>query len=145
RQALSVQDDPRARQLLVTVLLEGLRSDFSAWRSNVEELERLAQEPPLRSRFLRTYAEGLVEAGETAEGFRQYLRLLQLNGAQSPLEFVDEGRHVRRDRRILGELIELYAAADAPGREALKEVVAAESSAASGKSAELLADRTSVV
>jgi outer membrane protein assembly factor BamB len=136
RRATAESGDPRARVLLVTTLLEGLRSDFAGWRSHVDELEELAGEPALRSRFLMTYADGLIAAGETTEGFRQYLRLLKLVGPEAPLDFAGEGRRVRRDRRILGQLAELYSASDQAGRDRLQEVIAAESPAAASEQQE---------
>jgi outer membrane protein assembly factor BamB/tetratricopeptide (TPR) repeat protein len=127
RRAIADSDDPRPRQLLVSTLLEGLRSDFETWRGHVDELDDLADEPALRSRFLLTYAEGLVAAGETSEGFRQYLRLLRLIGPEAPVDYAGEGRRVRRDRRILGQIAELYTASDPSGRDRLQQIITEES------------------
>jgi len=114
REVVTRSEDPRSRQLLVSTLLEGLRSNFATYRPFVDELEQLATTPDLRVKYLMTYARGLVDAGEPALAFRQYVAALAHDVETPPLEHTGNGQIIRRDRLVQGRIAELYAAASNP-------------------------------
>ncbi len=125
RQALTIEDHARTRELLVTTLLEGLRSDFEAYRDAAEEIESLVSDEQDRRRFHRLFAEGLQRAGELQAAFRQYLEFAESMSGSTELERVDSGRSVRIDRWSRGRLESLWqAAGDAERRQLELELAA---------------------
>ena len=66
RRAYELQPDPRTRQLLRDALLEGLRSEFAAYRALSAEVERLLDDTAEQAVYLRLMADGLRQAGESA-------------------------------------------------------------------------------
>ncbi len=135
REAARRHDDPRARQVLTSALIEGLRTDFAAYRNDADEIDRLVTDPQQRSMFLRLLAEGLEAAGERTEAFRRYLEFAESGVGTPVLERVDSERSVRSDRIIRTRLEALYDAADAAERAGMNEalrVAAGRAAAAEG-------------
>lgn len=121
RHSLSVSDLPRTRELLVAALLEGLRSDFPAYRAAADEVEALVTSEEERRRFHRLYAEGLQEAGEVQAAFRQYLEFAESMSGSMELERIESGRSVRIDRWSRGRLEALWQSADDVQRQQLQQ------------------------
>ena len=120
RRSLATADLPRTRELLVAALLEGLRSDFPAYRGAADEVESLVTSEEERRRFHRLYAEGLQEAGEVQAAFRQYLEFAESMAGSTELERVESGRSVRIDRWSRGRLEALWQSADDLQRQQLQ-------------------------
>jgi outer membrane protein assembly factor BamB/tetratricopeptide (TPR) repeat protein len=113
RRAFELVADPRTRVLLRDTLLDGLRSDFAAYRPQSDEAERLADAPPQRAAFLRLMADGLRQAGEWAPAWESYQKLVDLEPDALPLDPVDSALSVRRDHWFQGRLALLREAAGA--------------------------------
>ena len=64
RRAYDLDADPRTRVLLRDALLDGLRTDFAAYRHRGDEAERLVDDPAQHALYLRLMADGLRQAGE---------------------------------------------------------------------------------
>ncbi len=104
RRAYELDADPRTRALLRDSLLEGLRTDFAAYRSHGDEVERLVDDPSQHAAYLRLMADGLRQAGEWAPAFDCYRKLIDLEPESLPLDQVDTTLTVRRDRWFQGRL-----------------------------------------
>ncbi len=124
RASLAQRDRPATRELLVAVLLEGLRRDFSAFREASAELEQLVERPEDRAAYLRSMAAGWQGEGKHLEAFRVYLRLAEPVVGPDDLEQVDESRQVRRDRWVRAELESLFELATPADREAMQTALA---------------------
>ncbi|MHB9044834.1 MAG: outer membrane protein assembly factor BamB family protein [Pirellulales bacterium] len=111
RRSFELTGDFRSRQWLIETLLDGLRVDFAATRKAAPEIERLADQPWQKSAYLRSMAMGLQQAGETLPAFDHYLKLVALESGKPPLEDLDRGLSVRRDRWMQARLALLRAAA----------------------------------
>ncbi|MBU4272850.1 MAG: PQQ-binding-like beta-propeller repeat protein, partial [Planctomycetes bacterium] len=98
RHAYDLTPDPRTRELLRDTLLDGLRSEFAAYRGRGEEIEPLLDDLSQRAVFLRLMASGLHGEGQWAEAFENYSKLVDLEPNRQPLDQVDDGLVVRRDR-----------------------------------------------
>ena len=110
RQAVAFRDDARSRQLLVTTLLDGLRADFADYRSHVDELDRLAVEPGTAQQLLDDLCPGTARMpARRRMAFEQYVRLLTEGDADATMDYTGDGRRVRRDRRVQGQIAQLYA------------------------------------
>ena len=138
RSVLEQTDDPRSRQLLISTLLEGLRSSFAGYRTHVDELDRLTVGRNERSEFLVTYARGLLDVSEPVAAFKQYVRVLAENDQDRPFAHLSDGRHVRRDRFVQAQIARIYEAAPGERRQNLDRLLAdALSTTAEGKVGEL--------
>ena len=89
RRAYELDADPRTRDLLRDSLLEGLRTDFAAYRGRGDEVERLVDDPSQHAVYLRLMADGLRQAGEWAPAFDYYQKLVDLEPEALPLDQVD--------------------------------------------------------
>lgn len=102
--AYAQQKDPQTRQLLVDSQLEGLRTDFAAYRARIASLEPLLTQPVEQAAYLRLLAGGLQAQGEFAAAFDSYLKLSDVATEATGLERVDEALSVRRDRWVQAQL-----------------------------------------
>ena len=100
RRAWKLGGDERARQLLRETLLEGLRSDFAAYRPRADEIEQLLDNAAAASPLLASDGGRLQKAGESLPALEQFLRLVDLERGDGGLEEVDRSLLVRRDRWI---------------------------------------------
>ncbi len=125
RHAYDLALDPRTRELLRDSLLEGLRSEFAAYRGRSAEIEPLLDSPPQQAMYLRLMASGLRGEGQWADAFENYLKLVNLEPNRQPLDQVDDGLVVRRDRWIQGQLAELRKEAKDETAEKIDQIVSA--------------------
>lgn len=123
RTALSLRDDPHARDVLVGALMEGLRTDFNAYRDQVDEIERYVSDPQQQRRFRRLYAQGLQDAGETVAAFREYLQFAAVIPEIPELERIAPDWSVREDRWSRGRLAAIWESSDAGQRDTLRRVL----------------------
>lgn len=107
RRAYELTPEPRTRAMLRDSLLDGLRTEFAAYRDRTDEIERLLDDSSQRAAFLRAMAVGLRQAGESDTAFEWYQKLANLDPNQRPLDQISKGLVVRRDRWIRGQLGEL--------------------------------------
>jgi outer membrane protein assembly factor BamB/tetratricopeptide (TPR) repeat protein len=104
RRAYQLDADPHTRILLRDTLLDGLRTDFAAYRHQSDEAARLLDDPGERAIFLRLMADGLRQAGEWAPAWESYQKLVDLEPDALPLDPIDTVLTVRRDRWFQGRL-----------------------------------------
>ena len=117
RRAVRLKPKIPARDILVTTLLDGLRFDFVSYRGLAAEIEKLADQPKQKSRYLRLYAAGLQRVGERQAAFAEYLKLIGGDGTQNELEPITGSLSVRTDRWLRSRFAQLYRSADAAGRD----------------------------
>lgn len=116
RRARELDDSLRTRGILAAALIEGLRTDFAAYRSAAAEIERIVEDPAQRLQFLRLHAEGLQRAGDGEEAYTAFLRYAAVLPETPELERIDSHREVRTDRRVRAQLDALLRSADATAR-----------------------------
>lgn len=116
RRSLDLADGSRTREILAAALIEGLRTDFAAYRSTAPEINRIVDDPAQRLQFLRLYAEGLQRAGDVEEAYAAYLRFAAVLPETPELERIDARRDVRTDRWVRAQLDSLLKLADAGAR-----------------------------
>ncbi len=124
RRAYDLDADPRTRVLLRDTLLDGLRTDFSAYRGRGDEAERLVDDPSQHAVYLRLMADGLRQAGEWAPALDAYQKLIDLEPGALPLDPVETALTVRRDRWFQGRLAMLREAAKGPAAAKIDAAVA---------------------
>jgi outer membrane protein assembly factor BamB len=107
RRSYQLAPNPRPRELLRDTLLEELRRDFAAARNTRAEIEGLLDTPRQWANYLRLTANGLSAGGELSEAFDCYRKLIDLEPGKQPLDQIDQGWLVRRDRWIAGRLAAL--------------------------------------
>ncbi|MEX0701939.1 MAG: PQQ-binding-like beta-propeller repeat protein, partial [Planctomycetales bacterium] len=117
---------PRARQLLVATLLEGLRHDFAAYRDSAEEIRELVEDPRQRSQFLRLHAAGLHKVGEQEKAFQEYLQMAGPETGSPELERLNVAQSVRSDRWVRPRIAAVHAAAAPAVRAQMNELLEAE-------------------
>ena len=105
RRAYELEPDPRTRELLRDSLLEGLRTEFAAYRQYGGEVERLVDDPAGHAVYLRLMACGLRQAGQWATAFEYYQKLIDLEPNQRPLDPIGKNLTVLRDRWFQGQLV----------------------------------------
>jgi outer membrane protein assembly factor BamB len=125
RRAYELASDPRSRELLRDSLLDGLRSEFSAYRGHAAEIERLLDTPLQRAAFFRAMAAGLRQAGEPLAAFDYYQKLGELDPNRRPLDQVGKSLVVRRDRWLRDQLTELRRSVDGEAAAKIDQAVAA--------------------
>jgi len=118
----AVESDPQspARRVLATTLIEGLRTDFDAYRAAAPEIESLATAPSDLAMFHRLFAAGLQQRGEVEAAFRQYLRFAESVSGFAALQKIDGTRQVRGDNWISGRLEELLESVSGEARDRLR-------------------------
>jgi outer membrane protein assembly factor BamB len=125
RKSLEGRADPETRALLFESLLEGLRTDFATYRRNLDEIEALANDSPTqRGAYLRVLAAGLQQTGDRNAAFEIYLRLAGDDVGSPPLERLEGGVAVRRDRWVRAQIADLYASASADERANMDQEIA---------------------
>lgn len=109
RESLKLQESDATRKLLVWTLLDRLKSDFNGNRTLVPELKEMVRDAGQRKLLTRLNAEGLEQAGEYLEAFREHLQLVMEVGSQeeNQVEISPELR-TREDRWLRGRLTHLY-------------------------------------
>ncbi|HET6426229.1 MAG TPA: PQQ-binding-like beta-propeller repeat protein [Planctomycetaceae bacterium] len=125
RTALQRRPDAHTAAVLAHALLDGLRTDFAQFRTQAAELDRLLADSPVRSEFLRTYAQALADAGEPVAAFTEYLKLAELPDYEEHLERVSGGWSARGDRVVRGQVRTLYQSATPKERQAIDQAFAA--------------------
>jgi outer membrane protein assembly factor BamB len=104
RRSYQIAAKPRTRELLVDSLLESLRSDFTAHRPAVAELEKLIETPAERLAYLRAVATGQQDDGQPTAAFATYRKIIALGPADEELEIIDGPLACRRDRWLQARL-----------------------------------------
>ena len=107
RRAYELQPRKRTRDLLRDSLLDGLRTEFAAYRGRGDEIKRLLNNASERATYLRLMADGLRRAGELGSALECYRNLLELEPNRQPLDEIDKALLVRRDRWVESQLAEL--------------------------------------
>ncbi len=112
RRAYKLAPAPRTRRLLRDCLMEGMQSDFAAYRDRAGEVERLLDDPSQRAAYLRLMADGSRKMRRFGDAFDYCEKLIDLAPDQRPMDKVSDGLSVRRDRWLLGQLTLLRRDAD---------------------------------
>ena len=107
RRSLQRSPGPNARALLRDALLEGLRTEFAAYRGHAEEIERLLDNARQQASYRRLMAAGCEKAGEYPRALDEYVKLIDLDGRQRGLESLERWHEVRRDRWVREQLASL--------------------------------------
>lgn len=123
RRAHALEAGPRSRALLRDALLEGLRTDFAAYRDRADEIEALLDDSTQQVTLLRLLAAGTRGAGEHEAALRHYLMLLDLDLPRDRLEAVSSTHAVRLDRWVQAELAALRAEAPASAVARLDDII----------------------
>jgi len=121
RRSYELVEDVRTRDLLVRCLLDGLRKNFSKYRTAESELESLVVQPDRQIAFLRLMADGHMKAGETIEAFDRYLELARLSNQE--LEEVATGHEVRSDRWVRSRIVRVLNQASPEARQQMEKQV----------------------
>ena len=114
--ALELKPDLRTRDLLRSSLLEGLRVDFTKFKTSQADIESLLDTPEQRSKYYQLIGRGLEQAGDWQAAFSAYLKLVNPTLKPEGLEVVETTRSVRRDRLVQTRTGDIYAKADAAHR-----------------------------
>jgi len=130
RRSLKSSADADTRELLREALFDGLRTDFSARRRDVDEIRQLIDEPDEEATFLRLMAVGLAGTGEFGSALEHYVKLIELDRDFREMESVGKSLRVRRDRWIQVQLAALGKSASAGVRQQVDSVAAARLKAA---------------
>lgn len=123
RASVRIRPTERAKSLVASVLLEGLRLDFPRFRKYAPDLERLLTDPRQQERFHRLLAAGLHEVGEHQAAFREYLKLAGIDTGGWKQERVSGELTVRNDRWLRTQLAEVYDKASTAERKRLDQEV----------------------
>ena len=107
RESYAKSKSPQAARLIAGALLEGLRTDFTAYESNAGELRGLLGNPDQIATFLRIYADGLRKAGRVQEAFDLHYDFVSSRKVGRSLERINGKRVVRIDRWVSNEIREL--------------------------------------
>lgn len=124
RKANEIKPIPRARALVVSILLEGLRHDFRKYSPLTDEIERLIDDPQQRGRYLRLNAAGLHKMGDQQGAFREYLKIASADTGKPELERVTATLSVRSDRWIRPRISEVYRKSSGDERAELDRAIA---------------------
>lgn len=108
RQSIAAKPSDRARSLVASNLLEGLRLDFARFRKYRPELEKLLTTDALRARYHRLLAAGLHEVGEHHDAFKEYVKLAGPNTGPWRQERISGDLHVRSDRWLRTRVAEVF-------------------------------------
>ncbi len=107
KRSVDIGDGAMARSILIWSLLDGLRTDFAAFRAKAEELEPKLQDNEQRLQFLRTFAQGLQSTGEVSAAFKNYLKVLNLLAPSEIVHDIDSEWGATDSRWTLGRIEEL--------------------------------------
>ncbi|REJ87555.1 MAG: hypothetical protein DWQ29_09240 [Planctomycetota bacterium] len=125
RQSNELEPNARVRMMIAETLIEGLRTDFPAYRDAADEIARLTEGQPQRTQFYRMFAEGLHRSGEIEAAYERYLQYAREYAEANQVERIDSSRLVRSDRWIRGRLEELAEQADGRQLDRLNSEIAA--------------------
>ncbi|MFQ5731182.1 MAG: PQQ-binding-like beta-propeller repeat protein [Planctomycetaceae bacterium] len=118
RAAVAAGGPDRAKSLIASNLLEGLRLDFAGFRKYRPELEKILTDDDQRGRYHRLLAAGLHEVGELRDAFRQYLKLAGPNTGPWKQEQVGDVT-VRGDRWLQSRIVDVFRKANESERKRL--------------------------
>lgn len=111
RKAFEIAAEPRTKLLLRDSLLDGLRTEFAAYRPRSGEIESLLENSPEKAVYLRLMIAGLEKRGEVKDAFGKCQSLIDLDPERMPLEQLSKLQAVRRDRWVQARLAALRSAA----------------------------------
>ena len=114
-----------ARGLLLSALLEGLRTDFERYHAFGPRAETLVESPAERARLHWLLALGYERMQRGADALGQLLAYARLDLGDFPLERVGTSLLIRRDRQLTLAAERLVTNAEPPQREDLKELLQA--------------------
>ena len=114
RLSLKLRKSADTQTILFESLLQSLQTDFAGQRALLPELEQLAHTPSEFSALYRTWAEGLLAAGELSPAFDVLLKLSAPGVGPADLERLDGHRSLRRDRWVRTQMQELASKIDEP-------------------------------
>jgi outer membrane protein assembly factor BamB len=123
RRAWQLRPDDGTRRLLCDAVLQALAADFDAYQSVAESLEPLFREPAEAARYQRALAEHWMRRGELRQVFAALLRMTELPSPGEELMAADALWHVRPDRWLSGQLLDVYAQADEALRQEIDHTV----------------------
>jgi outer membrane protein assembly factor BamB/tetratricopeptide (TPR) repeat protein len=115
----------RTRLLLVDAHLERLRTDYDRYRQSVAEVEPLIDLPEQRVALLTLVARGRQQTDDVAGAFDAYEQLVALAPDDPPMDRIEPGRSIRRDRHIRGQLAILRGRADEATAKVMDDRIAA--------------------
>jgi len=118
-------NDPLVREMLATVLLEGIAEDYAAYRADVALAARLIRDRGQQIELLRIEATGLEKLGQREAAWEAYLRLAAFTAEEPVMLRIDESYAVRSDRWISGRLERLWEQCSAEERKKLADAIAA--------------------
>jgi outer membrane protein assembly factor BamB len=104
RKAYEIASEPRTKLLLRDSLLEGLRTQFAAYRKRGGEIEKLLENSAQRAAYLRLMIAGLEKEEDIKAAFEQCQLLVDLDPGRPPLDPLSKMQWVRRDRWIQARL-----------------------------------------
>jgi outer membrane protein assembly factor BamB len=119
RKSIAAKPTDRARSLVASNLLEGLRLDFAKFRRHRPELEKLLTTDALRARYHRLLAAGLHEVGDHHDAFKEYVKLAGPNTGPWRDERISGDLRVRSDRWLLTRVADVYQKSNPRQRELL--------------------------
>ena len=109
RHALQLQPGlDRARSVLASALLDGLRTDFPRYRDAARELEQLITEDDQLWTFHRRYAAGLSAAGEHLQAFQELERFAGPAASTAGLRPIGDALALRSDRWFRSQAQQMY-------------------------------------
>ena len=108
-----------ARNLLLSALLEGLRTDFERYHEFGPRAETLVESPADRARLHWLLALGYERMKRLPESLAQLLAFARVQGSEFPVERIATSLLVRRDRQLSLAVERLLAAAEPPLRESM--------------------------
>ncbi len=111
RSSLEQKNDPQARTVLITALLDRMRSDFKDYRFIAEELESLVKGQPQEREFRKLYAVELKQAGELTLAMRQLLALSEAVADSRRMVPIEPSLLAREDRWIRSEVQDIWSMA----------------------------------
>lgn len=117
-------DDPLVREMLSVVLLEGIATDYAAYREDIPLAARLIRDRGQQIELLRIEAAGLEKLGQRELAWDAYLRLADFTAEEPVTLRINESYWVRSDRWICGRLGVLWDQATAEERKKLAEKLA---------------------
>jgi len=119
RKSIAGKPANRARSLVASNLLEGLRLDFARFRKYRPELEKLLTTDALRGRYHRLLAAGLHEVGDHHDAFKEYVKLAGPNTGPWREERISGDLRVRSDRWLLTRVADVFRKSDPAQRKLL--------------------------
>jgi outer membrane protein assembly factor BamB len=125
RRAVDLEPNPRATDLLVDALLEGLRTDFPGNQETLDEIEPLLERPEQWDAYLRLLASGLHRQGHHLPAFDAYLRLVDLKVDPPSTPQLESALSARRDRWTQARLAELRDSASVEDRQEMDARISA--------------------